>query len=374
MNGRDKSAPGRLRAMCSMALLAPALRLIPGRAAAYSGGACWLSMAAAAPFILLDIWFLSAFMKNRAPGEGMSELLCRALGNAAGSAVSALFSLWFIFYCGFILRSGADRFISTVYPSSAPWVFVGVMLFLGLAAALGAEKTLQSAAAVFLPFMTAALTLVLILAFTTVSAENLLPVTAADAVPVLKGAAPAADVCCAILTDACFLEGGSVKSPRRIRDWSLWLIPQLVLMLALCAVTVGNFGGELTAKMNYPFFAMIRSVRIIKSVERIEALVVALWVAPDFVLVSMLLIIASRTLMKCAGYVSREGGAALDMTHGRFIIWLCALGAGLVSVFIAPDSFALELFSAKIIPGLNIALIFVLLPACFAVGKIRKTI
>ena len=101
---------------------------------------------------------------------------------------------------------------------------------------------------------------------------------------------------------------------------------------------------------------------------------VALWVAPDFVLVSMLLIIASRTLMKCAGYVSREGGAALDMTHGRFIIWLCALGAGLVSVFIAPDSFALELFSAKIIPGLNIALIFVLLPSCFVAGKIRKTI
>jgi hypothetical protein len=35
--------------------------------------------------------------------------------------------------------------------------------------------------------------------------------------------------------------------------------------------------------MNYPFFAMIRNVRIFRSVERIEALVVALWVAPDFV-------------------------------------------------------------------------------------------
>ena len=124
--------------------------------------------------------------------------------------------------------------------------------------------------------------------------------------------------------------------------------------------------------MNYPFFAMIRSVRIIKSVERIEALVVALWVAPDFVLVSMLLIIASRTLMKCAGYVPREGGAALDMTHGRFIIWLCARGSG-AGVRVYRPGFLCAGCFGKIIPGLNMALIFVLLRG-FCRGKIRKTI
>jgi hypothetical protein len=69
-----------------------------------------------------------------------------------------------------------------------------------------------------------------------------------------------------------------------------------------------------------------------------------------------------------------RAGSCAGYANGRFIIWLCAWRRGLVSLFIAPDAFALELFSEKVIPGLNMALIFVLLPLCFAAGKLRKTI
>jgi spore germination protein KB len=374
MTKPDQYGHSRLRSLCSVALLAPALRLIPAQTARLAGDACWLSILAAVPVILLDIWFLSAFMKCRAPGEGMSELLARALGPAAGGAAAGAFSLWLLFYCGFILRSGADRFISTVYPSSRPWVFSAVMLFLGLLAALGPEKTVSGTATVFRPLLFWVLGLVLVLAFTTASTKNLTPVTVSDALPVLKGAVPVLDVTGSVLTNVCFLEGGTEKEPRRFSAWAQWLILPAAFMLALCAATVGNFGGGLTATMNYPFFAMIRNVRIFRSVERIEALVVALWVAPDYILVSMLLIIASRTLMKLAGYVPREGMKLTSMANGRYIIWLCVLAAGAVSLFLAPDAFTLKFLSEKVIPGLNMALIFVLLPLCFAAGKLRKTI
>jgi hypothetical protein len=63
-----------------------------------------------------------------------------------------------------------------------------------------------------------------------------------------------------------------------------------------------------------------------------------------------------------------------SMANGRYIIWLCVLAAGAVSLFLAPDAFTLKFLSEKVIPGLNMALIFVLLPLCFAAGKLRKTI
>lgn len=364
-----------LQALCSAALLAPALRLIPGQAAHCAGRVCWASVLAAAPFILLDIWFLSAFLKNREPGEGLREMLARALGPVFGALVTGIFAAWMLFYCGFILRSGADRFISTVYPDSRPLFFSAAMALCCLPAALGRPETLCRVSKVLLPVMWAVLALVLALALATVNFSELLPATVSDAGGIFLGAVPAVNVVCAMLTYVCFLEGGAPKTPGRTRRWAAWLAPMLLLLLILCVTVVGNFGGRLTDDLDYPFFAMVRNVRLLQTVERIEAIVVALWVLPDFVLVSMLLIIASRSAMSLLGYSAAERrGPLWDMKNGRWLVPLCTLSAAAVSAVAAPDSFALQFMSETLVPGLNMGLIFGLLPLCFAVGKIRKTI
>ena len=136
-----------------------------------------------------------------------------------------------------------------------------------------------------------------------------------------------------------------------------------------------RFGAELTARLSYPFFALTRAMRVFGSVEHFEALAAAVWVLPDYVLVSALLAAASRTLMTTLGYVCPAREPKLyDMKNGRFIIPLCAAGALLASAFIAPDAKSLKFFSETLIPYLNMGVIFILLPLCLAVGKIRKKI
>ena len=56
--------------------------------------------------------------------------------------IFALYALagWLLFYGGFVLRSGADRLVVTVYPQSAPAVFTLSMGFCCLIAALGSEQ------------------------------------------------------------------------------------------------------------------------------------------------------------------------------------------------------------------------------------------
>ena len=369
-----KSGSSLLRTLTITALMAPALRLLPGRSAQLAGSACWLSVLAAAPALVLTAWFLSEFLKNRGPGEGLAELLRRALGGAGG-AVTVLLSLWLLFYCGFILRSGADRFVATVYPGASPLFFSVAMTLSVLPAILGPIKTLMRAARLFWPVVAAVLGTLIVLALAQADYSKLLPVTFADTVPILSGAVPVIEVTATVMTLACFLESGSKKEPGRFGSWVRWLIAPLVILLALIAAVIGSFGAELTARLSYPFFALTRAMRVFGSVEHFEALAAAVWVLPDYVLVSALLAAASRTLMTALGYVrpSREP-KLYDMKNGRVIIPLCAAGALLVSAFIAPDAKSLKFFSETLIPYLNMGVIFILLPLCLAVGKIRKKI
>ena len=71
-----------------------------------------------------------------------------------------------------------------------------------------------------------------------------------------------------------------------------WCVRTCVLVTLLSAFTIDILGAELTAKLNHPFFTMLRNVSLFHAVERFGALVIGLWVLPDFVLVAMLLTLA----------------------------------------------------------------------------------
>ena len=73
---------------------------------AHRGRAAWVSVPLALPGILLYIWFVHSFFARRGDGEGMGELVQRALGRRAAQAVLGLFAAWFLLYGSFMLRSG----------------------------------------------------------------------------------------------------------------------------------------------------------------------------------------------------------------------------------------------------------------------------
>ena len=52
----------------------------------------------------------------------------------------------------------------------------------------------------------------------------------------------------------------------------LILLGAALLMALLVAVTVGRFGHELTGRLTYPFFALVRNTSVFGVTERIEAL------------------------------------------------------------------------------------------------------
>lgn len=359
----------QLQALTFLAFLVPIMRIVPKFTSRTAGSGAWCAPFIALPLILLYIYFLSALLSGRNNGEGLGEMLLRSGGNIIGKAVLFITGLFALFYCGFVLRSGADRYVSTIYPSGDPWPFVFVMLILALIAAFGPKKALVRSAKIFLPLLLFVLLLVLAFSFTTLDLGLLLPVAENGVLPLMESAFPILNVAVGMLAYSAFLETECEKERTRTKNYIIWFIPICFLISAIIAAIVGNYGAPLTAELTHPFFTMIRDVTLFNTVERIEAFMVALWVFPDFIVAALMMTVAEHSLRLGFGINPNLGK---KLGNGRWIILLDAAITGVVAVLLPQDSAKMAKLSELYVPAANLALTALLYPLCFAVGKLRK--
>ena len=343
-------------AAVTVSLLSPLLRLLPQTAVALAGRAAWLSaVPALAPALLLGL-LLRSFRRYMRPGEGMGGLLLRWLGPVAGRAALILFAAWFLLYGGFILRSGAARLVSTIYPSSGQALFVTVTVLLCLLVALGTLRAAARTAVIMRAVLLTALAAVILFSLSNMDLGQLVPVGWADGPAVLLGALPLASVCG---VSGCFsFLFGYVQPPkdgRRLPGATLLL---LALGAVICASVVSVFGPALTATLTYPFFVMIRSISLWDLVPRVEAVVIAVWVGADFFLGTMLLRCAHEALRPVFCLPPPEDGTASGVSGGRWLLWLEAAAVFGCSVLFDLPPWQLRLWSDRYIPLMSDCVIY----------------
>lgn len=366
----------QLLALCMVFVLSPALRLVPPASTQLAGRAAWLSPLFAVPFLIIYVLFLLSLLSRRCQGEGMGDLALRALGMRWGRVVLVVMALWFLLYAAFTMRSGSERIISTMYPDSGPEVFIVTMAVLSLIAALDAPRTLVRAANIFLAAVLGVLFVVLIFALFSVERENLVPISLLDLSGTLYAAAYTVDVSVMPLYAAAFL------TPLRYdaRDSAAkalckWVLAVAAVLIWLMVDIVGCFGAELAAHLTHPFFTLVKNLRFFNTIERVEALVVSLWVFTDFVVVSVCIIAAQHCLRLFMGKrTAYVGEGLISLRRGRWVIWLCAIACGALAFYLAPDPVGLDAWSRRVIPAINSAVAFLLLPIIYIVGRIRKTL
>ena len=375
MKHSNQSNRRSLFSLGTLVLMVPALRHFVTASAKYAGRAAWLTPLIAALPMLLYLHFIADFMDCRREGENLQELMLRCLGPRLGRGALALTAAWLLLYSGFVLRSGADRMIITIYPNSSPAAFTVALGLVCLVAALGKPRTILRCAQLIKPLVLAALLLILFFSLASVKSDNLLPITVNDALPAALGSLAAVNVLLVGVYTLCFVEGQCPVSPGRARESSLWLLWMVVLLCLLTTAITGMFGAELTAKMNRPFFAMVRNLVFFRTVERVEALVAMLWLFPDFLLVSLLLWSAQHCLRLIFRFdPAYTGERLLDPGQGRWLTWPCALAVIISSLLIGRNATGLELWSSQIIPLLNLGFALLFLPTVYIIGKLKKTL
>lgn len=375
MKSNDQFQLRQLFSLCTMVLLVPVLRLFPVAPAALAGRAAWLSALAAAPVLLLYLLFLCRFLAFRREGEGLAELTLRCLGDKLGRAALLLFAAWLLLYAGFALRSGADRYVITVFPHSENAVFIVTLGLLALIGALGPARSLARSARMALPILLLLLLTILLFALPSVRRVNLLPLTVYDSGALLKGALPVVNVLSLGLYAVAFLLGSVPKEQAPFRGAALWLVRFTLFLTLMSAAVIGCFSAELCARLTQPFFSLVRNLIFFRSLERAEAFVVTLWVFPDFLLAALLLFSAQHCLRLSLGMDPRyTGQRRWDLRSGRWIIPLCGLTCIALGLLLAPDAASMRLWSERLIPLINLAFAFGLLPLTYIVGKQKKTL
>lgn len=351
---------GQGLALCSVMALTPALRLLPAGSAALAGRGGWLSVLLALPAAIAYGLFLWGFSKKRRVGESLPALWQRAIGARAGALLLALCGFWLLFYAAFTLRDSAQRLITTVYPHADRRLFI---LPLGLCAAIagaGDARRLARSAKLLLPLLVGAIMLTLAFSLPEVHADNLLPLTGRDALPLLKGTLPTLDVAALILVLLFFLSD-LLTGEGSYRSVAARIVLLGALMAALTAAVLGAFGHELTARLTQPYFSLVRTLVFFRSLERMEALLVAFWIFSDFLLTAALLLIARRCLTPLCGT--------------RFPLPACLGAAALLTAcLLAPEAAAFQTLSLRVIPAANAVVSLLLIPGVYAVGRIRKQI
>jgi len=372
----DKINYRQLSALAFVISLASTIRLIPKLPLAAGGSVACLSPLFALPLLLLYIVFLSRFFGHRREGEGLCSLILRCTGNTVGRGVLAVFSLSACLLCGFILCADADRYISTIYPTGSAVPFIAVMLALGLIAALGSERSLIRAAKLFTPILAAVFAVIFAFALTDIDPTHFMPITRQGIKDALRGSVYSADVLLGGLMFTAFFEQSCDKRSARARSQAFlpFLAASLLLHALLCISCTGHYGAYTSARLSYPFFVMLRDITLFKTVERIEAFIVALWVLPDFIVVSGLLTAASHISRFAIGFMPQCVEPFFSLRGGRWLIIVSALFALGAALFISTQPQLLEPLSEKLVPAVNLALSLLMLPLCFLIGKLRKKI
>ena len=189
----------------------------------------------------------------------------------------------------------------------------------------------------------------------------LLPVTGADLLPNLGGAAMVVNLC-----GACFflLYAGVTDLKRlRIRDWAGWGSALIVLLGLMTAACLGLFGPDLTASLSYPVFLLARDAPVLGSLERVEPLVVALWVFTDVVFLSALLRCAAKLLCRALAPAQTETPTSAAIC--------CTLAAAALGLLCPAERESFTFLSERAVPlaaaGMNLAL-----PLLFALPTLLR--
>lgn len=363
MNIRPETANGQtisnkqLGAVIFLSVLSPVIRIFPGKCAELAGKGAWLSPVFAAPLLYLLALLINKMMRRDDEQEGLPDIIKRAAGRTGGRIIMGVLALWLLFYIGVVVRASAERLISTIFQTGSPVPFSIVIIAAALVLALGQLKSLGRMAEIFLVMIGTVLVVTLAAGIKNCSANNLLPVTAYDIPDILLGSLPVINVAGAGVY-IMFLDF-KVKGKRNTGYKELaWI---LITIGALTAVTMGVLSAGFIIKLQYPYFVMVRDITILGIIERIEAVVIVLWVVTDLIYMAVILKVIGR-LSVCA----IEKGTENFYASAASVISL------ILAFLAAVNSFELNNIIRNVMPLVNILITIVIIPLLIVIGKVRR--
>lgn len=258
---------------------ATAVIFLPAITAVHAGRSSWISpLLATIPGIYLAVVIHQ--LGKRFPGRTLMEYLQIALGAWTGKLVGILYIFFFLHTNGVIIREFGELLVSLVLPQTPLMVLHSVILLLCAWAVRGGIEVLGRVMEFSIPVILFLFMVTLVLTVGEMKFENLLPVMDKGFLAVIHSSLDPIAWRGEIILFAMFLP--FLSSPGTGGRCAVIAVIAIGLILSVDAIANTAVFGEAVARMTFPTFSLVRMVSVAMFFERIESVLVAIWVIGMF--------------------------------------------------------------------------------------------
>ena len=348
----------QLMALVFVSLLSPMIRSVPNGEIPIAGKAAWLAPFAALLPLLALYGVFRLFLKHRTGEIGLGDVMLRAFGPVFGRVMLIAFALWLDVCTGIVLRTAGERLVSYVYNDMSWVVFAAVILVSAWIAALGTPRSLARTAQILVPVAGTVLIAVFLLLAGDIDPGRFLPVTYLD-IPRAALAGLRLTAALSVYGFYTFLYGNVDQNSSK--GGVIYLFYLLFVAAGVSVSAIGVLSAPIADTMQSPFFVVIRNITFLNILERIEAVVIVLWVISDFMFVSSMLTASSELLVLTFGGKGR-----------RLSVSASAAPAMAAAVLSAESAFELKNTVLNTVPIINAALVFGVIPLSILAARLKR--
>lgn len=309
----------------------------PAAAILLAGRDSWLSVSAFASAFGLAVALVSIGLARRFPEQVFTEYLPRILGGIPGKILAVVYTGVLIHYTAVIINEGST-FIHVAFLRETP---VMVLETIGALVAiygvyLGIEVIARQNELVW-PVWSLSLLIILLLVAKEINPDNLRPFLENGIMPVLKGTAVAGPFRGEVFLLLMLFPYLNQKQ-EALKTAGYFLLAQAVAPGVITAAIIGVFGDIVPSYMLFPTYNLARYISVAQFLERIQILMVVMWIAGVIVKLAVFIhsaAIAAATTLGLKSYritllpiaaaavaISRVFyGTDLQLTNFLFKIW-----------------------------------------------------
>ncbi len=361
-DGLDKISLRQVMAIFSVGILSPIIKVVPGQTTAESGKGTWLaSLLAIIPMLFL-IWVMYLLLR-KAKGKHLGEIYCDIFGSVAGKIIVTLYFLWtFVLMC-MTVRDYSDRFLATTYQDEILAIFVVILLLFVFVTARGRLRAFGRLGEMCMTILLVVLILAVIFATSRMDVRRVLNVTASDVGASFPSVLPCISMMGIAMYSGFLWPEIRLQEKNNVKVIVRWLVFFSLFLTVLQIAVLGTLGIELVPHLQFPLFHMIKNISVFGVLERLEPIVIALWVATDYIFVGILAILSAKLLK----FLFQLKSAKAMLTPILLIVFVGSL-------LITSSSFALKEFTRTVVRAGDIVLCFGVPLLALITGKVRHKV
>lgn len=260
---------------------------VPGIMVSFAKQNAWMSILPAMFTGIVNIWVLTALSK-RHPGKSIIQYSSIICGRWFGTVLGLFFTYYLFFFISSTVNEHAGFISIILLLKTPPIISMTTMLLLCALAVLAGVEAIARCNEIIVPIIVFLLIPIFVFSIRDMELARLSPVLADGIMPVLKGAIVPSAWMSQFFFLGWFLPHLNEKSPHIRRNLLLSMASVVMLIIAIDIVTITIF-GPITPRLKFAFFKVIQYIGLIGSLERLEAIAIAIWILGIFIKVSMLL-------------------------------------------------------------------------------------